>query len=316
MEKVSIIIPAFNSEKTIIETLNSVKFQDFMEFECIIVDDGSHDKTAFIIQNYIESDKRFFFYERPNSLSKGPSSCRNFGIKKANSDLIIFLDSDDKLSLDCLAKRIKYYNEFPQYDFWVFNTLSINTKDNSTIIFNKKLAEYSEKEYLLNFLSDNIPFCVSSVLWKKISLEVINGFDENLTLLEDPDLHIRAIKFGLKIKTCTACEPDNFYFRSEKTKYEKTFLNKIYINYKYFFNKYIHDHKNEIKISSNKLLKSSLKNHNFLYSLKYFRYNIKNRFINKKQFFSISMLLIYQFFNFEKIKHIGFQFLINKTFNK
>lgn len=92
--KFTIIIPAYNVERWILECLESVKSQTYKNFECIIVDDGSSDNSKEIISNYIENDDRFILIAQNN---QGSSSARNKGIESAIGDYIIFLDGDDRL---------------------------------------------------------------------------------------------------------------------------------------------------------------------------------------------------------------------------
>ena len=106
---VSIIIPVFNREKVLKETLDSVLNQSYPYWECIVVDDGSMDSTTDIMNTYASRDERFSFYSRLDTIKpKGVSACRNIGIEKAKGDFIIFLDSDDLLAPNCLDNRIKY----------------------------------------------------------------------------------------------------------------------------------------------------------------------------------------------------------------
>jgi glycosyltransferase involved in cell wall biosynthesis len=106
---VSIIIPTYNREHLIGETLDSVLGQTYANWECIVVDDGSNDKTEEIINSYFEKDKRFKFYHRPTNRKKGASACRNYGLEKSKGELIQFLDSDDLLAKNKLEEQIKLY---------------------------------------------------------------------------------------------------------------------------------------------------------------------------------------------------------------
>ena len=81
MPKISIVIPVYNAEKFLVETLNSVKNQTFTDFECVIVNDGSTDKSLEIIENYIKNDSRFRVFTVPNN---GCANIpRNIAIKKS-----------------------------------------------------------------------------------------------------------------------------------------------------------------------------------------------------------------------------------------
>jgi glycosyltransferase involved in cell wall biosynthesis len=89
--KFSIVIPAYNVEKYINECLASLMNQTYDNFEAIIVNDGSTDNTEKVIEKYL-TDKRFKCYKKKNG---GLSDARNFGVKKAKGDYLLFLDSDD-----------------------------------------------------------------------------------------------------------------------------------------------------------------------------------------------------------------------------
>ena len=90
---VSIIIPNFNKEKYICDTLLSVMNQQYSDWECIIIDDQSTDQSFEKAKQFAKNDIRFIFLKRPISRIKGPSTCRNIGIENAKGEFIIFLDS-------------------------------------------------------------------------------------------------------------------------------------------------------------------------------------------------------------------------------
>lgn len=106
---VSIIIPTYNREHLITETLDSVLGQIYKNWECIIVDDGSSDDSKLIVEKYIQSDTRIQFFQRPAAKRKGASSCRNYGLEKAKGELIQFLDDDDLLAKDKLEEQVKLH---------------------------------------------------------------------------------------------------------------------------------------------------------------------------------------------------------------
>lgn len=106
--KISIIIPVYNREGLIIETLNSIRSQDYQNWECIIVDDGSVDQTKSVIQKFIEKDDRYILLDRPNHLPKGANSCRNYGFEKASGEFVNWFDSDDIVLPNFLSEKIKH----------------------------------------------------------------------------------------------------------------------------------------------------------------------------------------------------------------
>lgn len=89
---ISIIIPVFNAELFLEETLNSVEKQTYENWECIIINDGSTDSTLSIAKQWAEKNPKIKVFDKKN---EGHSQTRNFGIQQAQSDYIAFLDSDD-----------------------------------------------------------------------------------------------------------------------------------------------------------------------------------------------------------------------------
>src|SRR5690606_6473581 len=111
--KVSIIIPTYNRCSLLGRTLDSVMSQTFSSWECIVVDDGSTDYTSEIMHFYTTIDGRIKYLVRPNHLSKGANSCRNYGFKMSRGSLIQWFDSDDlmlPLFLEIKVKAIQEQN--------------------------------------------------------------------------------------------------------------------------------------------------------------------------------------------------------------
>ncbi len=102
---ISVVIPVYNVEKYIIECLESVKAQTFTDFEAIIVNDGTKDKSAILAQNFIEKNNlsNFRIINKPNG---GLSSARNTGLDNAKGKWIYFLDSDDWMEPDALKDLV------------------------------------------------------------------------------------------------------------------------------------------------------------------------------------------------------------------
>ena len=91
---ISIIVPVYNVEKWIIECLDSIANQDADNYEVILVDDGSTDRSLSILRKYESMNPIFHVYEKMNG---GLSSARNYGMDRAKGRYVYFLDSDDKL---------------------------------------------------------------------------------------------------------------------------------------------------------------------------------------------------------------------------
>ncbi len=100
---VSIIIPCYNVENYIEECINSVFNQDYTNWECIIINDGSRDNTYEIIKSFDHKDSRIKIITQNNA---GLSATRNKGIEIANGEFLFFLDSDDILSFDAISSLV------------------------------------------------------------------------------------------------------------------------------------------------------------------------------------------------------------------
>src|SRR5258706_9894136 len=105
---VSVIIPTFNNAPYLVESLNSVLNQSFRNFEVLVIDDGSTDNTAEVLQPYSASIR----YIRQNN--GGPSSARNRGLKEALGQFIAFQDSDDIWLADKLLFQMECFNQHPE----------------------------------------------------------------------------------------------------------------------------------------------------------------------------------------------------------
>lgn len=110
MPIVSIIMPSYNSEKFLSFSIDSVLAQTFKNWELIICDDGSTDKTACIAREYEELDHRITLIK--NSYSKGASGARNSALNFASGRYIAFLDSDDIWYVDKLEKQISFMKKY------------------------------------------------------------------------------------------------------------------------------------------------------------------------------------------------------------
>lgn len=104
MPKISIIIPVYKAENSLIRCLDSIVAQTYLDWECLLIDDGSPDNSAKICDEYSNHDSRFRVFHKENG---GPSSARNYGLDHAKGDYLAFIDSDDwvdKTFLDDLLK--------------------------------------------------------------------------------------------------------------------------------------------------------------------------------------------------------------------
>ena len=125
---ISIIIPAYNAERTISRCISSILNQTYSDIELIVVNDGSSDSTEEIVKRFVHEDKRVKLYTIKNS---GVSHARNIGIKQANGAYITFVDSDDYIDTEMYSMLIDLFNK---YDIQIAHCSYKNVTEDGIII--------------------------------------------------------------------------------------------------------------------------------------------------------------------------------------
>lgn len=186
MKTFSIIIPTFNRAHTIIRTLNSVKIQNLSkEIEVILVDDGSTDNTATVVNNWIENNKLEIKYL--SQTHQGVSKARNFGVSQSNANWICFLDSDDEWLANKLKKQLQCIlinpniRIFQTEEIWFRNGIRVNAHKK-----HKKISGNIFQESLLQCMITTSSVAIRRDLWLEN-----HGFDTKLSSCEDYDLWLR-----------------------------------------------------------------------------------------------------------------------------
>jgi glycosyltransferase involved in cell wall biosynthesis len=215
MPEVSIVIPAYNSADTIIETIQSIFNQTFSNYEIIIIDDGSTDDTKQVLEPYMH---KIEYYAQRN---QGQSAARNEGIQKAKGDFIAFLDDDDLLHPDNLKIKLGILKKHPEIgavfsDFRLFNkdnfitpkspldfykSLKRYKKDVADIFREKKrlrLTEKFEVEYFYGNIFDDLFMgnfiLTSSFIARKKFADEIGWFKPDIRAQEDYEFYLRFSK--------------------------------------------------------------------------------------------------------------------------
>lgn len=143
---ISVVIPLYNKEKSISNTINSVLKQDFSDFEVVIVDDGSTDGSVSIVESINDPHVRLIKQE-----NGGPSKARNTGINKANGAWVVLLDADDELLPESLSTFAQLISEHPDVDIIDCNTMYYHTKGN--ILGNHPIEGYIKNPMKMFFYS-------------------------------------------------------------------------------------------------------------------------------------------------------------------
>ncbi len=179
---VSVIIPVYNGENFIMDAIEHVMSQNYPALEIIIVDDGSTDRTAEII-NELPVDIRYF--RQPNS---GPASARNRGIRDASADLLVFLDVDDL---------------WPENNLRLLENEMQNEPDADVIRGYAQIMEYSEETGEYDFVGNPVeafPDYIGAAIYRSSAFEKVGLFDTTLKFGEDTDWFNRAGELHLNVK--------------------------------------------------------------------------------------------------------------------
>lgn len=205
---VSIIIPCYNQDQFLDETLQSVFDQTYSNWECIIVNDGSTDASESIIFDWVQRDKRFQYYKTTNS---GVSAARNYGLRIAKGEYIQFLDADDLLTADKLMVSLDALRKY-KVDIVCSNYLVFTAKVTVTEPPFSNLDHYEFNFYnLARYWNDG--FTVPCHCWFfKASLFQNISFPLDLTAQEDWVMWL--LIFQQKPKTFYLQKPLAFYRRN------------------------------------------------------------------------------------------------------
>ena len=205
---VSVIIPAYNAEKFIVDALDSIFAQTYRPIQIIVIDDGSNDRTAKIVRSYqtsrsseaIEQIELQYIYQE----NGGPSKARNSGIKVAKGKYLAFLDSDDMWPQSKLSLQGKMMKRHPEVsllfgDSQRFSETIANTP--SMFQANSYGKDFFGNEFYVLDAYKKIITCgnfitTGSVIVRRDALESVGLFDESLKYSEDVDFWLRiALKY-------------------------------------------------------------------------------------------------------------------------
>ncbi|MBD2665438.1 hypothetical protein B6N60_04428 [Richelia sinica FACHB-800] len=185
---ISVIIPAYNCEKTIKGTINSVLNQNWNDFELIIINDGSRDGTLEIISQIDDTRIKLFSFE-----NAGGNVSRNRGLKYAIGEFVSFLDADDIWTSDKLASQLQALAENPQAAV-AYSWTDYIDEHGKFLLAGTHInvnGDVYEKLLTNNFLENG-----SNPLIRKEAIISLGGFDESLNAAQDWDMWLRlAAKF-------------------------------------------------------------------------------------------------------------------------
>lgn len=224
---ISIIIPVYNSQDYIEQCLKSILNQTFTDFEVLLINDGSKDKSGSICDSYIIKDNRIKVYHKKNG---GVSSARNLGLENATGEWITFVDSDDYIHLDFLKNFCESINK--KNDF-IFQKVVRFDDNKSNEIISYLDTEMDQINFLNNYsLYPNYSAPWSKLLNRKIISDNNIKFDPKIAFGEDALFNITYLKYCNSIKTINKV---GYYYRDTPNGLSK--INFNLENDKYLFHK-------------------------------------------------------------------------------
>lgn len=218
----TVIIPLYNKEKYIKNAIESVLDQTFTDFEILVVDDFSSDKSAVIASKF-ESEKVQLIYHEKNC---GLSATRNTGIKKANSNYITYLDADDLWKPTFLESIFQLIQNFPEARIFGTNYEEvwddiIKIPHNGSEILPKDFTGY------INFFKINVKqgiYTHGSVCFHKEVFKKIGFYNEDIGFSEDLDFNIRA-NYNFKLAYDNSVQM-SYFMQTENQITQSSLLNK------------------------------------------------------------------------------------------
>jgi glycosyltransferase involved in cell wall biosynthesis len=193
--KACIVIPTYNREELIGETLRSALGQSEPNIEVIVVDDMSNDGTEAIVREMAKQDPRLTYVRQSERL--GAPAARNRGAEMAKSDFVMFLDSDDLIHPDKIRSQLKMHEEI-DCDACVCQTAIFTVVPEDAVFL---MNDLDDSAYLQRFLRFDLAWHTAAPLWRRNVFLKIGGFRPDLSSGQDFELHGRALILGVNFQT-------------------------------------------------------------------------------------------------------------------
>ncbi len=179
---VSIVVPAFNASKYIAATIRSVQKQSYVNWELIIVNDGSKDNTEEIVNTFL-SDSRISIHNQTNA---GVCMARNKGMTIAKGEFIALLDADDEFLPKNLEQKISALENNPNVD-WIYSNLSLIDENSKVIKPSTNGRGDNVLENILLWSGEVVPGPCSNIVFRKRLMDKGLAFDPEFSTAADQD---------------------------------------------------------------------------------------------------------------------------------
>jgi len=187
MKKVSILLPVYNDEEFISKSVSSVLKSTYKNFELIIINDGSTDKSPEIINDF--KDPRIKLYDKQNS---GLIESLNYGLTKCNSEIIMRMDGDDEISENKIEIQLKSFLNSDS----VLHGTGAKIIDNSSRVLQEISVNEDHKDIINNLRTLNTSMIHPSIMFYKDIILKSGGYDSKFEVAEDYELYYRISRIG------------------------------------------------------------------------------------------------------------------------
>ena len=197
---ITVIIPVYNSEKYIVEALDSILASDYANIEVVCVDDGSKDSSLEILKNYASKDKRVRVYSQSNA---GACAARNYAISLSRGELILPVDSDNKITSTFISRAVDV----------MISDVDVKVVAPRAMYFGDKTGEWILPQFSLNLLARKniIDTCA---MFRKSDWTRVGGYCNEIKTREDWAFWISILKDGGKVVRLPEIE---FFYRVRAT---------------------------------------------------------------------------------------------------
>jgi len=213
--KISVIIPTYNRDATLIRAIDSVCEQTFLADEIIIVDDSS----SFCVVDYLKDYNGLIVIT--NSENLGAAQSRNIGFNQANGDYVAFLDSDDYWHPLKLEKQIEIANEYPDVGIIYCDQFVVDKWNNIDDSKNQLI----DKDLWIHFVNGWTAPNTSTLLFKKDIFKKLGGFDSELTSCQEHDLWMSVAFRDEKVKFSS--QKLSYYYTGEDNRISFDYYNRL-----------------------------------------------------------------------------------------
>ena len=223
---VTIIIPIYNAEPHIRDTLRTIQAQTYRNWECVCVDDGSTDNSYEVASEFSIADSRFRLYRRPAHFPKGGNACRNYGFELAKGDLIQWFDADDLMKPFMIERKAAVLGAYSRLDFAISK---VGELEDGQVNYKEYQADSANR--LRDFLAYRIHFLTPGPMFRRSFLLGKQLFSTRLIRHQEWEFYSRLLIDGCEYRVINKyCSLRKIHPKSIKAVHlKRTVLHRTYI---------------------------------------------------------------------------------------